>query len=255
LAQSSFAQEKPKPEPTVVDCPSLDNLPSACQASFTAWRAGEKKWRDWVERYGNRIVMDASGYSMRQRPKRPEIPEWMTALCAPSIKDRFPDGPVCALMDDSLRYDWVQHYAGPPPPPVHTHNKGVGENADIWTWLLQSMHYDVGWVPASTSGRFLLIGGVHLSIAEISNRVSVFAPGVMIVRLPIGGGRHSYRPAQTWGLSVRLKDFQFPWSGKGYSLYFNLANCRIAGMEMPSDSVTGSSSSVSVMGFSFSPKK
>jgi hypothetical protein len=255
LAQPALAQDQPRAEPTPAECPSSASLSERCQASFESWQAAEQKWRAWVERYGNQIVWSNIGQGTRKRPVRPAVPDWIAALCAPLPAAGLPDSPVCRAFTDYQQYDWVRHYAGPPPPPVRTRNKAVGEGADIWTWLVRSMHYDIGWVPAQTDARFLLIGGVHLSLAQISKRVFVFAPGVMLVRISTAGGHHAYRPAQTWGLSVRLRDFRFPWSKKDYSFYFNLANCRIAGMETLADSLSVSGSSMSVMGFSISLKK
>lgn len=256
LAQVAFAQSKPdNTEGTTLNCPSLTDVSKECQESFKAWHAGEQKWRAWVERYGNRSVPDNSGFGFRKRPQRPPVLEWLVPLCEPAFSYGYASGQMCLALDDYNRYDWTQHLPTPPVPPINKVAKGVGENTDMWTFLIQSMHFDFGWIPANTNGRFVLLGGVHLAVAQISERMYVFAPGVMVVRLPNGSGGYDYKPAQTWGLSVRLKDFEFPWSSRDFSLYFNLANCRIPGMDSPTTAALNADTSVTVMGLSFSLKK
>jgi hypothetical protein len=130
--------------------------------------------------------------------------------------------------------------------------KPVGEIGDFWTWFRKSLHYDGLWVVPDTRSRAFLLAGVHVAWAQISDRMYMFGPGVMIVRMTDSSGNRVFRPAQTWGISIRLKDVKLFKSRNEFSVYFNVANGRIHGQ---GPAFLGEGRGMTVVGFSISAKK
>jgi len=262
VASSASAQEQKDQPSEQPRCQDISDLSRECHKQVEEWKKGEQRWRKWNATNGNNRM--AAGWGWRLfHPRRPTPPSWVATLCEPldpNVERKTGDdaqasttNELCAYYFDVVDYVWWDHYKGFEPP-LRMFNKAKNtEYVDFWSWLARSIHYDAAWVPAHTGDNILLVGGAHLDLAQITDRISVFGPGLMMVRVPERNGSHTFRAAETWGFSFRLKDFTFPGTNRDYSLYFNLANCRIHGGPLPDQEVVGTGRSV--MGFSMSLKK
>ena len=233
-------------------CISLDLLSAECATEFAEWQRAEHEWRDWMAKYGARTVYGRFGSRPAERLQRPDIPVWAGARCDLLDRSRFAPDDVCQFLAETLAYDWPEHLETPEPPPVTRVPKPLGETGDFWTWFRKSLHYDGFWVVPDTRSRSFLLAGVHVAWAQISERMYLFGPGVMLVRMNDGAGNSVFRPAQTWGISIRLQDVKLFNSQSEFSLYFNVANGRIHG---ESPHFVSESRGMTVVGFSISAKK
>ena len=255
VGPSAWAQdneESPGAVALVSSCVSLDVWPTACADQWAEWQRAEQEWRAWMVEHGGRTVYGRFGSSPAERLQRPEVPAWVPARCEMLDESGFAPDEVCRFFAETLAYDWPEHLETPEPPPLTRVPKPVGEMGDFWTWFRKSLHYDGFWVVPDTRSRAFLLAGVHVAWAQISERMYLFGPGVMLVRMNDGAGNSVFRPAQTWGISIRLKDVKLFKSRNEFSLYFNVANGRIHGQ---AQQFVSEGRGMTVVGFSISAKK
>jgi hypothetical protein len=260
VARPAWAQDHGKPagsgdldqgEPT---CVTLDLLSADCAEDFARWQQEEGAWREWMVDHGGQIVYNRFGSKPADRLPRPEIPAWVAARCDLLDQSNVAPDDVCQFYAETLAYDWPDHVEVPASPPLAKVSKRVGEVGDFWTWFRKSLHYNGLWVVPDTRSRAFLVGGVHVAWAQISERMYLFGPGIMLVRMSDGAGNSVFRPAQTWGISIRLKDVNLFQNGNEFSLYFNVANGRIHGGG-PQLLGQGQGQGMTVVGFSISARK
>ena len=257
VGPSAWAQEsgeQPAPAGLGDDppCVSLDLLSTTCEKEFAQWQEEERDWREWMVDHGGQIVHNRFGSKPADRLQRPEIPAWVAARCDLLDQSGFAPDDVCEFFAETLAYDWPAHLEVPETPPLTRIPKPVGEVGDFWTWFRKSLHYDGFWVVPDTRSRAFLLAGVHVAWAQISERMYLFGPGVMLVRMTDSNGNSVFRPAQTWGVSIRLKDVRLFKSQHHFALYFNVANGRIHGQ---GPEFLSEGRGMTVVGFSISPKK
>jgi hypothetical protein len=252
-AQDHAGRPAPVPvEPSDSACVALDLLTPDCAEGFAEWQKDEMAWRAWMVDHGGRIAYSRIGARPQERLPRPEVPVWVTERCDLFDRSGFVPDDVCQFLSETLAYDWPEHVEVPEPPPLTRVPKPIGETGDFWTWFKKSLHYNGLWVVPDTRSRAFLLVGVHVAWAQVSERMYLFGPGIMLVKMDDGSGAHVYRPAQTWGVSIRLKDVTLFQSQREFSLYFNVANGRIYGQ---GPDVLTRGRGMTVVGFSISAKK
>jgi hypothetical protein len=240
-AADASAQQSP------VDCGAAASLSGSCLQEFERWENAERKWREWVKKYGNGYAHSHSGLVIKSRPSRPARLTWMSTYCS-----RMPaEQPECRAHNEALEYDWLAHQLPPRSADSYLIRKVVparaGEGFDFWTWLWRSTHIDVGWTPLDPRQRTLGLVGVHLSLAQIDERLYVFGPGALLTM-----HRGQLKVGTTWGVSYRLTHFRFFSTGPSFDLFVNAANLRLDRSQIESVSQGRGSG---VIGLSFAIRK
>ncbi|HTL39351.1 MAG TPA: hypothetical protein VL306_00860 [Methylomirabilota bacterium] len=238
----------------LTDCASDPILPISCQKEFDKWWAAEKKWRRWKSENpsspgGPKYLSD---YFTDTVWVRPTVPGWIATYCRRLEQMQVVNPEICDPYQDTLDYDWMAHLQDKPPDFIPVHPVTVGEGSEFWSWFLRNLHLDVAWTPLDNRATFHGVLGMHLTLAQIGDRVFLFGPGVLVVVNRIGVHQKEFRVGNTWGMSIRLKDFRFPGTLKSAGLFLNIANLRLPQV---TDLLAQSQDGVSVLGLSIAFRK
>jgi len=239
----AFAQDAPSAR--VVSDSDLRLAPTQ-ERVLRAWLHDIRSYRDWYERYRNRIARNLNGGIAKTRRQEPASPAWLPGKC--EVLANFVPRPAGLLADgcDWLAYSQSRFTVDPVQQQIlqaQLQNEQVPRSS-FW----KHVHLDAGWGSLDYRTHTYGLVGVHLTLPEIGKRVQIFLPpGVMLVSIPDGRGGHAFQPAATVGVSIKMFRFRFPHDRPGTG-YFNLAHAYVI------NGSTGISmqSTVDLLGLSFS---
>lgn len=218
------------------------------------WERQLNEARRWVDDYEKWKRSDAEWhkkrqqgwlFSSRQRPERPDPPDWLGAECADVI---FPDD---ELMSSACRLwaDFNDDQRAVQARQTAAAAVGQKESPTRTIWW-EHVHFDALWPMTEWRGSVFGVLGMHATV-EVAGRFHVFvAPGAILLNLPSGDGSREWRPATDWGIAYRCFDFTFPGTGQRASLHVNLARAWL--ISGPSNLFE---SSVDLAGFSVTLKR
>jgi hypothetical protein len=240
---SVFAQDVPGA--TIVRASDLRLAPTQ-ERELQAWLHDIRSYRDWYDRYRNRIARNLNGGIAKTRRQEPAFPAWLPAKC--DVLANVVPTPAGLLADGC---DWLAYsqsrFTVDPAQQQRLQAQAQNEqtpHSSFW----KHVHLDAGWGALDYRTHTYGLVGVHLTLPEIGKRLQIFLPpGVMLVSIPDGRGGHQVQPAATVGVSIKMFRFQFPGDHPGTG-YFNLAHAYVI------DGSTGISmrSTVDLLGLSFS---
>jgi hypothetical protein len=215
------------------------------QEELKKWTSDVLKYRDWHDRYRNRIARNANGIITNRR-ERPPVLEWLPAKC--DILADFVPRPTGELSQgcNLLSYYESNFTVDPMQQQLLQAQKQNEEDPHSSFW--KHVHLDAGWSSMDYRMHTYGLVGVHMTLPELAKRVQVFLPpGFMLVSLPDGRGGREFQPAATIGVSIKLFRFDFPQKRAG-TAYFNLAKAYVINRVGPESSKP----QVDLVGLSFS---
>ena len=189
---------------------------------LVAWLDEYKHWEAWILRWGNRVAFNAAGGMIKDRPVRPDPPEWLAADCAQSISTEGKLAEACRILAqwDGITQLLLQQRHGGWLPPAEVEKK---------TSFLQRVHLSGGWVPAQLPAPSVyLVAGMQVGIIEVG-RATLPAVGVGLMAVADGDGGYDWKPATVIGIGYRLASFGFPWVNREANLHINIARATIHG--------------------------
>jgi hypothetical protein len=210
------------------------------------WLAAFREWEEWIVKWGNRIAYNAAGGVIKDRPARPDPPDWLWQECATLIAADGAYGEACEIL---TRWDELPHL-------ILTRKSvgGITAPTDVVqkSSFLQRVHLTGGWVPAQLPApKIYLAVGMSVGVVELG-RITLPAVGVGIMAIADGDGGYDWKPATVVGMGYRLTSFPFPWISREASLHVNVARITIHGVRnLP----IGVDPSQNFIGFSLTFKK
>jgi hypothetical protein len=161
---------------------------------LVVWLAEYASWEEWMLKWGNRVAFNSAGGIIKERPIRPEPPEWLAADCEQSLSTEGKLAEACSILS---RWDGISQLI------LSQKHLGGLKTTDVErkTSFLQRVHLSGGWVPAQLP-----------------------APAVAD-----GEGGYEWKPATIFGIGYRLTSFGFPWVNREANLHFNIARATIHG--------------------------
>lgn len=230
-------------------CGEYPNLTAYCQKEFNDWDTARRKYKDWVEKYGNFIVWEWGNTQVMKRSNRPATPAWLETFCAP-VRWQADAGPVCTKYFDYLRFDWLND-------PVKERDKKIesftmttqttfGEQDRIMDFFLKSAHIDGVWTNSNNGPRSYGFIGMHMALAHIRRLYIWGPPGFILMKEP--GQATRFR--RSWGVDFFLGSPKVPWNDKRFKVYLTFAKLLSTAKIVENDAGFGSD----MMGFSISLK-
>jgi hypothetical protein len=187
------------------------------------WLDAYKHWEAWTLKWGNKIAFNAAGGMVKDRPVRPEPPEWLWQDCRELISADGRFGEACAILAR-----WNELYdltlAG------KAVSTTVKTDVPKKTSFLHRVHLSGGWVPAQMPApKVYLVAGMQVGVVELG-RVTLPAVGVGLVAMSDGMGDYEWKPATVFGIGYRLTSFAFPGINRPANLHINIARVTIHGV-------------------------
>jgi hypothetical protein len=188
------------------------------------WLAEYKRWEEWVLRWGNRVAFNAAGGIIKDRPARPDPPEWLASDCETSLST---DGAMAEACQILARWDGISQLI------LQRRHLGghVTTSTDVVrkTSFLHRVHLSGGWVPAQLPApQVYLVAGMQVGVVEVG-RATLPAVGVGLMAIADGEGGYEWKPATVIGIGYRLVSFGFPWVNREANLHLNVARATIHG--------------------------
>lgn len=205
-----------------------------------AWLQEYDRWEAWTLKWGNRVAFNSAGGIIKNRPERPEPPEWLWDDCRAVIAAEGAFARACEIV---TRWQGLGRLvldgraAG-----------GTPRTDDVQkSSFLQRVHLSGGWVPAQIPApKIYLVAGMHIGIVEIG-RATLPAVGVGLMALGDGRGGYEWKPATLVGIGYRLASFGFPWVNREATLHLNVARATVHGV---ANAPPGLDPSQNLIGFS-----
>jgi hypothetical protein len=192
---------------------------------LVAWLDEYKQWEAFTLKWGNKVAYNAAGGMIKNRPTRPEPPEWLWTDCRESLSPEGKLGEACAILahwDDLSQLLASRRSLGGFAGPVKT-------EAVEKTSFLHRIHLSGGWVPAQLPApNVYLVAGMQVGIVEVG-RLTLPAVGVGLIAMEDDSGGYEWKPATVIGLGYRLTTFPFPGLNRPAHLYINVARVTIHG--------------------------
>jgi hypothetical protein len=206
------------------DTPSASdtNLQIARYDELVRWLAEYKAWEEWMLKWGNRVAYNAAGGIIKERPVRPEPPEWLAADCEQSLTTEGALGEACRVL---ARWDGISRLI------LEKKHLGGLTTTDVErkSSFLQRVHLSGGWVPAQLPApKVFLVAGMQVGIVEVG-RATLPSVGVGVMAVADGEGGYDWKPATVIGIGYRLASFAFPWVNREANLHINIARATIHG--------------------------
>lgn len=187
------------------------------------WLAEYEQWEQWILKWGNRVAYNSAGGLIKNRPERPEPPEWLAADCAQSLTTDGTLGAACQIL---ARWDGISQLI------LQQRHLGGLATTDVErkTSFLQRIHLSGGWVPAQLPApKVFLVAGMQIGIVEVG-RATLPSVGVGVMAIADGEGGYEWKPATVIGIGYRLASFAFPWVNREANLHINIARATIHGV-------------------------
>ncbi len=216
---------------------------------YKDWQVDQTKFFDASERryWLVKVFMEADRNKGVKPPKfypmfKPSAPPFLGDLCASVQTKGSAYFEACELLEDSrddLATKLIRRQI----------QSGVNlKEADPKTSFAKRVHVDGGWTaPYLPFPHIYGVIGMHVGWKTIGRSQLYMLPGGMVVTYPVGVGSRAFRPALTWGGSIRLFGLKPFWS-----VHLNMAAVRILGMDNPLG-MPNTNSTVGMMGFSITP--
>jgi hypothetical protein len=209
------AQESASPSLPV---PSLQDR----HDELVEWLEAYKRWEAWILKWGNRVAYNAAGGIIKDRPVRPDPPDWLADDCRQSLTTEGPLAEACQIL---ARWHGLSQLI------LSQRHLGGRTATDVEpkTSFLQRIHFSGGWVPAQLPApKVYLVAGMQVGIVEVG-RATLPAVGVGLMAVADGEGGYEWKPATIIGIGYRLASFGFPWVKREANLHFNIARATIHG--------------------------
>jgi hypothetical protein len=212
----AFAQHSPS-----VSLPSQEELDRRA-TELKEWLADYRHWEAWTQKWANKIAYNAAGGILKNRPERPEPPEWVRDECRDLLAAEGQLGEACEIL---------AHWDDPARVPLTRRHVGVSPTTDVQvkSSFLQRIHLSAGWVPAQMPApKVYLVAGMNVGVVEVG-RATLPAVGVGLIALSDGTGGYEWKPATVLGIGYRLASFPFPGIKRQANLHINIARVTIHG--------------------------
>jgi hypothetical protein len=213
-----------------------------------AWVEQAQEWFAWAQVWYNRVQPGSFG-GVRDRKPRPPAPSWLPEYCTSRTSEDHPDEifvKACEL--NAQITDFVN---GHPVRRQTTITRAAEEQDKSRTRFPERLHLDAMWTVTQFGGSTPIgLIGAHLALFELG-RVALYGPpGFLLVLWPEGNER-TLKPAYSWGVSIRLTDFDVFGTDKRAVLHLNLSKVWVQGVgSLPSSTGT----SMDMAGFSMTWK-
>jgi hypothetical protein len=253
LAVQAVAQDNPVPSRPVAVAQELPQLSKVQTEELRQWLSKMKKWEEYERLWFNRFPKGDNGNIIRKRKLKPEPPLWLPSFCQQARSSYLPDDlslGCLQLLSQATRLDPLGEEIA-----IKTQTERSDREKLEKGTFLSRLHLDGLWTQPQIGGEtFRMYGlvGSHISLIDVGRLQFYGPPGIILIRVPDTKGNRQLRVGYTWGMSFRLKDFQFPLtSSRNATLYLNLTKCWLGPVSVGQVSING----VDFAGFSISPKK
>jgi hypothetical protein len=212
---------------------------------LVSWLDEYKRWEAFTLKWGNKVAYNAAGGMVKNRPTRPEPPEWLWSDCRASLSPEGKLGEACAIL---AHWDDLNQLLA-----SRRHLGGFAKTeATEKTSFLHRIHLSGGWVPAQLPApNVYLVAGMQVGIVEVG-RLTLPAVGVGLIAMEDDGGGYEWKPATVIGLGYRLTTFPFPGLKRQSHLHINVARVTIHGAR---NIAVGLDPSQNLIGFSLTFSK
>ena len=133
---------------------------------LVTWLDAYKQWEAWILKWGNKVAYNAAGGIIKDRPLRPEPPDWLWADCATVIAADGALGEACDILD---RWEGLSQLIL-----SLKHVGGLSAPTDLEekSSFLQRVHLSGGWVPAQLPApKIYLAVGMQVGREETASGV------------------------------------------------------------------------------------
>jgi hypothetical protein len=203
------------------DTPAPTTLQERYDAMVT-WLAEYQEWEDWIAKWGNRVAFNTAGGIIKDRPQRPQPPEWLWEDCRSVLSADGKLGEACEVLEHWN--DRGEFYIRQRRAVVVT-----AKEAEPKSSFLQRIHLSAGWVPAQLPAPSVyLVAGMHVGVVEIG-RATLPNVGVGLMAVDDGAGGYEWKPATVIGIGYRITSFAFPAIKRQANLHINVARATIHG--------------------------
>lgn len=209
------------------------------------WLREYRQWEAWMVKWGNRVAYNAAGGIIKNRPARPDPPEWLWQDCAAALDAEGRLAEACRILE---------HWDGLSQLIVTRKDLGglTATDTVVKSSFLQRVHLTGGWVPAQLPApKIYLAVGMQVGVVEIG-RATLPAVGMGVMAMANGDGGYDWKPATIVGIGYRIASFPFPGVRREAGLHINVARITIHGVRnLP----VGVDPSQTFVGFSLTFKK
>jgi hypothetical protein len=185
------------------------------------WLDDYKHWESWTQKWGNKIAYSVTGGSLKNRPERPEPPDWLWNDCRDMLSPGGKLGEACEILAHWNDLDTA----------LFGRARVTAQRTDVpvKSSFLQRIHLSGGWVPAQVPApKVYLVAGMQVGIVELG-RLTLPAVGVGLMAMADGAGGYEWKPATVFGLGYRLATFPFPGIKRQANLHLNIARVTVHG--------------------------
>jgi hypothetical protein len=202
------------------------------------WVEEARDWFAWAKVWFNR-PQPRSLRGFRPRRVQPVAPLWLAEYCADSWL-RENEAPIFAEACD-LHREIATFLAGRPLNQQATVTREAEEGDDTRSRFPERIHLDMGWTVTQIGGRTPVgLLGIHLTLLEVGRVAFYGPPGFLLVLWPDESGDRTLKPAYSWGVSIRLKEFGVPSTEQRAILHLNVSKVWVTGIaNAGSSSTTG----------------
>ena len=216
LPSIGWAQLSPAPPP-----PPSQQVVNERYDELVKWLHNYKQWESWALKWGNKVAYNVTGGSLKNRPERPEPPDWLWTDCREMLSADGKLGEACELLAHWNDLDAAVF--------AHTRVSVQRSDVPVKSSFLQRIHLSGGWVPAQLPApEVYLVAGMEVGIIELG-RVTLPAVGVGLIAMADGAGGYEWKPATLFGIGYRLATFPFPGVKRQANLHLNIARATIHG--------------------------
>ena len=187
------------------------------------WLDAYQAWEEWILKWGNKVAFNAAGGIIKERPVRPEPPEWLWDDCRTVLAADGKLQEACRIL---ARWENISHLM------LRQKQTGGLTRTDVQpkSSFLRRIHLSAGWVPAQLPApQVYLAVGMHVGIVEVG-RATLPNIGVGLMAVADGHGGTDWKPATVIGIGYRLASFAFPWVNREANLHINVARATIHGV-------------------------
>lgn len=211
------------------------------EKTLKGWINKWSKWKEQDKQFANRFK--PKPLIGGERLLRPTPPLWLASFCNNIL-----------FIEETLLLKGCQFFFewGVPVGVEQIKNeiRTKTESLEIETktsWM-NLLHFDFGYTTPSMGTRSYGLVGLHTSLPEIGRVQISIPPGIMVVSIPTTNG-WVISPATTWGVGVRILNFNFPRTTKSIKLHINFLKIWMFGSNTGSSKL-GIKNSMDVVGFS-----